>query len=93
MRPYWHNLFQRLQGDQGEGLPPGPAVPARRCPEAPASRLYGLGAGLRRSLYARGLTPDAKTPGPGGECRQPDGRRHRQDPGGGLSGPVVAGPG
>ena len=61
MRPYWHNLFRRLQGDQGEGLPPGPGV---RAGAAAASRLYGLGAGLRRSLYARGWLRLRKLPAP-----------------------------
>ena len=61
MRPYWHNLFRRLQGDQGEGTPPGPVV---RAGAAAASRLYGLGAGLRRSLYARGWLRLRKLPAP-----------------------------
>jgi tetraacyldisaccharide 4'-kinase len=61
MRPYWHNLFQRLQGDQGEGLPPGPVV---RAAAAAASRLYGLGARMRRTLYARGLLRMRKLPAP-----------------------------
>jgi tetraacyldisaccharide 4'-kinase len=51
MRPYWHNLFQRFQGDQGDGPLPGPVV----CTAAAlAARLYGLGARMRRRLYARG---------------------------------------
>jgi tetraacyldisaccharide 4'-kinase len=61
MRPYWHNLFQRLQGNPGEGLPPGPVV---RAGAAAASRFYGLGAGLRRSLYARGWLRVRKLPAP-----------------------------
>ena len=61
MRPYWHNLFRRLQGDQSAGLPPGPVV---RAGAAVASRLYGLGAGLRRTLYARGLLRTKKLPAP-----------------------------
>jgi len=61
MRPYWHNLFRRLQGDRGAGLPPGPVV---RAGAAVASRLYGLGAGLRRTLYARGLLRTKKLPAP-----------------------------
>src|SRR4030042_3967832 len=61
MRPYWHNLFQRLQGDQSEGLPPGLVV---RAGAAAASRLYGLGAGLRRTLYARGWLQTKKLPAP-----------------------------
>ncbi|MDO9533173.1 MAG: tetraacyldisaccharide 4'-kinase [Deltaproteobacteria bacterium] len=61
MRPYWHNLFRRLQGDPGEGPPPGPVV---RAGAAAASRLYGLGAGLRRSLYARGWLTVRRLPAP-----------------------------
>jgi tetraacyldisaccharide 4'-kinase len=60
MRPYWHNLFQRLQGDRDAGPPPGPVV----CAAAAASRLYGLGAGWRRHLYARGLLRTKKLPAP-----------------------------
>ena len=26
MRPYWHNLFRRLQEDQAAGPPPGPVL-------------------------------------------------------------------
>ena len=51
MRPYWHNLFRRLQGDQGAGPPPGPVLCAGA---ALLARFYGLGAGWRRTLYARG---------------------------------------
>ena len=61
MRPYWHNLFRRLQGDRSAGLPPGPVV---RAGAAVASRLYGLGAGLRRTLYAQGLLRTQKLPAP-----------------------------
>jgi tetraacyldisaccharide 4'-kinase len=61
MHPYWHNLFRRLQGDQGAGDPPGPVV---RAGAAVASRLYGLGAGLRRTLYARGWLRTKKLPAP-----------------------------
>jgi tetraacyldisaccharide 4'-kinase len=61
MQPYWHNLFQRLQGDQDAGPPPGPAV---RAAAAIASRLYGLGAGWRRRLYARGLLRMRQLPAP-----------------------------
>lgn len=61
MRPYWHNLFQRLQGDQGTGDPPGPVV---RAAAAAASRLYGLGAKMRRNLYARGLLRTKRLPAP-----------------------------
>jgi len=61
MHPYWHNLFRRLQGDQGAGDPPGPAI---RAAAAAASRLYGLGAGLRRALYARGWLKVKRLPAP-----------------------------
>src|SRR5512137_535744 len=61
MQPYWHNLFQRLQGDPGAGSPPGPVV---RAAAALASRLYGLGSGLRRRLYARGLLRMRRLPAP-----------------------------
>jgi tetraacyldisaccharide 4'-kinase len=61
MRPYWHNLFRRLQGDPGAGPLPGPVV---RAGAAVASRLYGLGAGLRRRLYARGWLRMQKLPAP-----------------------------
>lgn len=61
MRPYWHNLFQRLQGDPDAGPPPGPVVCAAA---ALASQLYGLGAGLRRRLYARGWLRMKKLPAP-----------------------------
>ena len=61
MRPYWHNLFRRLQGDQGSGDPPGPVV---RAGAAVASRLYGLGAGLRRTLYTRSWLRTNQLPAP-----------------------------
>jgi tetraacyldisaccharide 4'-kinase len=61
MRPYWHNLFRRLQGDQDAGPPPGPVV---RAGAAVASRLYGLGAGVRRTLYARGWLTARRLPAP-----------------------------
>ena len=61
MQPYWHNLFQRLQGDPGAGDPPGPVV---RAAAGLASRLYGLGAGMRRRLYARGWLRMQKLPAP-----------------------------
>ena len=61
MRPYWHNLFRRLQGDQDAGPPPGPVL---RAGAAILARLYGLGAGLRRTLYARGLLRTKKLPAP-----------------------------
>ena len=61
MRPYWHNLFRRLQEDPSAGPPPGPALCAGA---AILARLYGLGAGLRRSLYTRGLLRTKKLPAP-----------------------------
>jgi tetraacyldisaccharide 4'-kinase len=61
MRPYWHNLFQRLQGDPGAGPIPGPVV---RAAAAAAARLYGLGARMRRNLCARGLLRTKKLPAP-----------------------------
>ncbi len=61
MRPYWHNLFQRLQGESGTGPPPGPVV---RAGAVLASRLYGLGARMRRNLYARGLLRTKRLPAP-----------------------------
>ena len=61
MQPYWHNLFQRLQGDRGAGPPPGLVV---RAAAAAASRLYGLGARMRRNLYAWGLLRTKKLPAP-----------------------------
>jgi tetraacyldisaccharide 4'-kinase len=61
MRPYWHNLFRRLQGDQGAGPPPGPVLCAGA---ALAARFYGLGAGWRRTLYARGWLRLRKLPAP-----------------------------
>jgi len=60
MHPYWHNLFWRLQGDPGAGPPPGPVV----CAAAAAARLYGLGAGWRRRLFARGWLRTQKLPAP-----------------------------
>jgi tetraacyldisaccharide 4'-kinase len=61
MQPYWHNLFRRLQGDRDAGPPPGPLV---RAAAAAASRLYGLGAGSRRTLYARGWLRTQTLPAP-----------------------------
>jgi tetraacyldisaccharide 4'-kinase len=61
MRPYWHNLFQRLQGDQGAGPPPGLVV---RAAVGVAAWLYGLGAGLRRTFYTRGWLRTKKLPAP-----------------------------
>jgi len=61
MRPYWHNLFRRLQGGEGAGPPLSPAL---RAGAAAASRLYGLGARGRRVLYALGLLPVKRLPAP-----------------------------
>jgi tetraacyldisaccharide 4'-kinase len=61
MRPYWHNLFQRLQGDPGAGPIPGPVV---RAAASAAARLYGLGARMRRNLYAKGWLRTQKLPAP-----------------------------
>jgi tetraacyldisaccharide 4'-kinase len=61
MRLYWHNLFRRLQGDQDAGPLPGPVLAAGA---AALARLYGLGAGLRRTLYARGVLRAKKLPAP-----------------------------
>jgi tetraacyldisaccharide 4'-kinase len=61
MRPYWHNLFRRLQGDPGAGPPPGPVLTAGA---AILAQLYGLGAGWRRTLYTRGLLRTKKLPAP-----------------------------
>jgi tetraacyldisaccharide 4'-kinase len=61
MRPYWHNLFRRLQGDQGAGPPPGIVLGAAA---AVLARLYGLGARGRRGLYARGLLKVQRLPAP-----------------------------
>ena len=61
MHPYWHNLFRRLQGDHDAGPVPGPVV---RTGAAAASQIYGLGAGLRRALFARGVLRAKKLPAP-----------------------------
>jgi tetraacyldisaccharide 4'-kinase len=61
MRPYWHNLFRRLQGDQDAGPPPGPIISAGA---QALARLYGLGARGRRSLYVRGLLKARRLPAP-----------------------------
>ncbi len=61
MRPYWHNLFRRLQGAADAGPRPNAGLTAAA---TVASRFYGLGAGLRRSLYARGLLRTKKLPVP-----------------------------
>jgi tetraacyldisaccharide 4'-kinase len=59
MRPYWHNLFRRLQGADDAGPPPNAGLIAGA---AVLSRFYGLGAELRRILYARGLFRAEKLP-------------------------------
>jgi len=61
MRPYWHNLFRRLQGADDAGPPPNAGLSAAAMI---ASRFYGLGAGLRRTLYTRGLLRTKKLPAP-----------------------------
>ena len=61
MRPYWHNFFRRLQGAEDAGPPPNPGGTAAA---AVASRFYGLGAELRRTLYARDLLRTKKLPAP-----------------------------
>jgi tetraacyldisaccharide 4'-kinase len=61
MRPYWHNLFRRLQGDPLAGPPPSPIIIVAA---AVASRLYGLGAKWRRTLYARDVLRTKKLPAP-----------------------------
>lgn len=61
MRPYWHNFFRRLQGAVDAGPPPNAGLTAAA---TVASRFYGLGAGLRRTLYARGLLQTKKLPAP-----------------------------
>jgi tetraacyldisaccharide 4'-kinase len=61
MRPYWHNLFRRLQGDREAGPPPHPlAIIAAIL----LARLYGPGARLRRALYARGIFRAKRLPAP-----------------------------
>ena len=62
MHHYWHNLFDRLQGRGDET-----AVATRWALAALGSGLawaYGLGAGWRRTLYARGLLRTKKLPAP-----------------------------
>jgi tetraacyldisaccharide 4'-kinase len=61
MRTYWHNLFRRLQGAENAGPPPNALVKAGA---AAASRLYGLGAGMRRTLYGLGLLRIRRLPAP-----------------------------
>lgn len=60
MKPYWHNLFARLQ--EWEGVPPpGPGL---RAAAGVLSRGYGLGARMRRGLYARGYLEVRRLPAP-----------------------------
>jgi tetraacyldisaccharide 4'-kinase len=61
MRPYWHNLFRRLQGDQDAGPPPGAVLSTGA---ALLARLYGLGARGRRALYVRGWRTARRLPAP-----------------------------
>jgi tetraacyldisaccharide 4'-kinase len=61
MRPYWHNLFRRLQGAEDAGPPPNIVLTASA---AVASRLYGLMAEARRALYARGVFKVKRLPAP-----------------------------
>jgi tetraacyldisaccharide 4'-kinase len=61
MRPYWHNLFRRLQGDPFAGPPPHPVILAAA---AVLAHLYGLGAGARRALYAHELLKVKRLPAP-----------------------------
>jgi tetraacyldisaccharide 4'-kinase len=61
MGPYWHNLFWRLQGSEDAGPAPNAGLAAGA---AIASWFYGRGAGLRRTLYARGWLRTKKLPAP-----------------------------
>jgi tetraacyldisaccharide 4'-kinase len=61
MRPYWHNLFRRLQEGKDAGPPLSPVLKAGA---GVLARLYGLGATARRALYARGLLPVKQLPTP-----------------------------
>jgi tetraacyldisaccharide 4'-kinase len=61
MRPYWHNLFRRLQGAEDAGLPPNAVLPAVA---AAASWFYGRGAHIRRTLYSRGIFTVKQLPAP-----------------------------
>jgi tetraacyldisaccharide 4'-kinase len=61
MRPYWHNLFRRLQEAQESESPPHALIIAA---VAFASRLYGCGAAARRALYARGVLTTKQLPAP-----------------------------
>ncbi|MEJ2670738.1 MAG: tetraacyldisaccharide 4'-kinase [Deltaproteobacteria bacterium] len=61
MRPYWYNLFRRLQGLEDSGPPPNIVVTAGA---AVASWFYGLGAGFRRTLYTGGIFKAKRLPVP-----------------------------
>jgi tetraacyldisaccharide 4'-kinase len=61
MRPAWHHLFQQLQREKGAGPPPPAALAVLA---AVASRFYGLGAAIRRSLYTRGIFKVKRLPAP-----------------------------
>jgi len=61
MRPYWHNLFRRLQQAESAGPPPNAMLTAGA---AVLSRVYGLGAEVRRALYARGVFKARQLPAP-----------------------------
>jgi tetraacyldisaccharide 4'-kinase len=61
MRPFWHNLFQRLEGVEEAGPPPNVMLVAGA---AVASWFYGRGAQLRRALYARGVFKVKRLPAP-----------------------------
>lgn len=61
MRSYWHNLFQRLQGADDGGPPPNAMLAAGA---AVAAWFYGRVAGLRRTIYTRGMLRTKKLPAP-----------------------------
>jgi tetraacyldisaccharide 4'-kinase len=58
---YWHNLFRRLQGAEDAGPPPSAGLTASA---AVLSRCYGLGAQVRRALYARAVFKVKRLPAP-----------------------------
>jgi tetraacyldisaccharide 4'-kinase len=60
MHPYWHQLFDCVQG-QGEAAAPRCSLTAVA---GAMAWLYGLGARLRRTLYARGWLRTQKLPAP-----------------------------
>jgi tetraacyldisaccharide 4'-kinase len=57
---YWHNLFARLQERQGSP----PAGGLLRAAAGALSTCYGLGARMRRGLYARGCFQVKRLPAP-----------------------------